>query len=335
MSSNKSITHVILTGGVGSRLWPLSRKSRPKQYLEIFDGKSLFEMTVERNSHLANKVMVVGSVDNFQLSGKVMDKTSTSYINIVEATPRNTAAAIAFAAFASEPNDILIVTPSDHIIDLMENYNEAINEAVTKADEGFIVTFGVIPTKPETGYGYIEAKGDNVVSFREKPNETTAKEFIAKGNFLWNSGMFCFKASVLLEELKQFQPDVYRKSKQVWEASKDGFLDLDLSMEIPSISIDYAVMERSKKIKVVPASFSWSDLGSFESVYDYLISKGHPTDAKGNMVIGCDKHTTFLGLENTIFVYTDTANLILQKESSQDVKDIYTELEKQNSELLK
>ncbi|WP_433764698.1 mannose-1-phosphate guanylyltransferase [Flavobacterium ginsenosidimutans] len=335
MSSNKSVTHVILTGGVGSRLWPLSRKSRPKQYLEIFDGKSLFEMTVERNSHLANKVMVVGNVDNFQLSGKVMDKTSTSYINIVEATPRNTAAAIAFAAFASEPNDILIITPSDHIIDLMENYNEAINEAISKADEGFIVTFGVIPTKPETGYGYIEAKGDNVVSFREKPNETTAKEFIAKGNFLWNSGMFCFKASVLLEELKQFQPDVYRKSKQVWEASKEGFLDLDLSMEIPSISIDYAVMERSKKIKVVPASFSWSDLGSFESVYDYLISKGHPTDLKGNMVIGCDKHTTFLGLENTIFVYTDTANLILQKESSQDVKDIYTELEKQNSELLK
>jgi len=335
MNSDKTITHVILTGGVGSRLWPLSRKSRPKQYLEIFEGKSLFEMTVERNSHLANKVMVVGNVDNFQLSSKVMDKTSTSYINIVEATPRNTAAAIAFAAFASEPNDILIITPSDHIIDLMENYNEAINEAISKADEGFIVTFGVIPTKPETGYGYIEAKEDNVLSFREKPNETTAKEFIAKGNFLWNSGMFCFKASVLLEELKQFQPDVYRKSKQVWEASKYGFLDLDLSMEIPSISIDYAVMERSKKIKVVPASFSWSDLGSFESVYDYLISKGHPTDAKGNMVIGCDKHTTFLGLENTIFVYTDTANLILQKESSQDVKDIYTELEKQNSDLLK
>lgn len=335
MSSGKTITHVILTGGVGSRLWPLSRKSRPKQYLEIFDGKSLFEMTVERNSHLANKVMVVGNVDNHQLSGKVMEKTSTSYINIIEATPRNTAAAIAFAAFASEPDDILIITPSDHIIDQMENYNQAISEAVKKANDGFIVTFGVIPTKPETGYGYIEAKEDNVLSFREKPNETTAKEFIAKGNFLWNSGMFCFKASVLLEELKQFQPDVYRKSKQVWEASKDGFLDLDLSMEIPSISIDYAVMERSKKIKVVPASFSWSDLGSFESVYDYLISKGHPTDDKGNMVIGCDKHTTFLGLENTIFVYTDTANLILQKESSQDVKDIYTELEKQNSDLLK
>lgn len=255
MSSDKTITHVILTGGVGSRLWPLSRKSRPKQYLEIFEGKSLFEMTVERNSHLADKVMVVGNVDNHQLSGKVMEKTSTSYINIIEATPRNTAAAIAFAAFASEPDDVLIVTPSDHIIDQMDNYNQAINEAIIKANEGFIVTFGVIPTKPETGYGYIEAKGDNVISFREKPNETTAKEFIAKGNFLWNSGMFCFKASILLEELKKFQPDVYEKSKAVWEKSKEGFLDLNLSMEIPSISIDYAVMERSKKLKLFQLLF--------------------------------------------------------------------------------
>ncbi|MFB3389197.1 mannose-1-phosphate guanylyltransferase [Flavobacterium sp. LAR06] len=329
-----SITHVILTGGIGSRLWPLSRKSKPKQYLEIFDGKSLFEMTVERNSHLANKVMVVGNIDNHHLSGKVMGKSKTSYINIVEATPRNTAAAIAFAAFASEPEDILIVTPSDHIIDQMENYNSAIDEAVSKAQEGFIVTFGVIPTKPETGYGYIESKGDNVISFREKPNETTAKEFISRGNFLWNSGMFCFKAGVLLEELRQYQPDVYEKSKIVWETNKDGFLNLDLSLEIPSISIDYAVMERSKKIKVVPASFSWSDLGSFESVYDYLVSKGHLVDQNGNMVIGSEKHTVFLGLKNTIFVYTDTANLILQKASSQDVKDIYNNLEKQNSDLL-
>lgn len=313
METNNSIIHVILTGGVGSRLWPLSRKSLPKQYLEIFENKSLFEMTVDRNSHLANKVMVVGNVDNHHLSSKVMDKTKTSYINIVEATPRNTAAAIAFAAFASNPDDILIVTPSDHIIDKMDDYNKAINEAIEKAKEGFIVTFGIIPTKPETGYGYIESKGDKVLSFREKPNETTAKNFIARGNFLWNSGMFCFKAGVLIDELRQFQPDIYEKSKVVWEASKEGFLDLDLSLEIPSISIDYAVMERSKKIKVVPASFSWSDLGSFESVYDYLVSKGHSVDNNGNMVIGTEKYTAFLGLKNAIFVHTETANLILQK----------------------
>jgi mannose-1-phosphate guanylyltransferase len=334
MEKQNSIIHVILTGGVGSRLWPLSRKSRPKQYLEIFDGKSLFEMTVDRNSHLADKVMVVGNADNHHLSEKVMDKTNTQYLNIVEATPRNTAAAIAFAAFAANRDDILIITPSDHIIDGMADYNTAIENAVLKAKEGFIVTFGIIPTKPETGYGYIEAKGDNVVSFREKPNETTAKEFMARGNFLWNSGMFCFKAGVLLDELKKFQPEVYEKAKTVWEANNNGFLDFDLSIEIPSISIDYAVMEHSKKIKVVPASFSWSDLGSFEAVYEYLLSGDHPIDEYGNMVIGCEKHTTFLGLKNTIFVYTDTANLILQKENSQDVKDIYSALERQNSVLL-
>ena len=267
METNNTIIHVILTGGVGSRLWPLSRKSRPKQYLEIFDGKSLFEMTVDRNSHLADKVMVVGNVDNHHLSQDVMDKTNTQYLNIVEATPRNTAAAIAFAAFAANPDDILIITPSDHIIEGKTDYDNAIQNAISKAKEGFIVTFGIIPTKPETGYGYIEAKGDNVVSFREKPNETTAKEFMARGNFLWNSGMFCFKAGVLLEELKKFQPEVYEKSKSVWEANKNGFLDLELSMQIPSISIDYAVMEHSQKIKVVPAAFSWSDLGSFVCVF--------------------------------------------------------------------
>ncbi|MDN3671906.1 mannose-1-phosphate guanylyltransferase [Flavobacterium branchiarum] len=334
MKVENSIIHVVLTGGVGSRLWPLSRKSMPKQYLEIFEEKSLFEMTVERNANLADKVMVVGNVDNCHLSEKVMKKLGKDYINIVESTPRNTAAAIAFAAFASQPEDILIVTPSDHIIDEMDQYNQAIKKAIAKAEDGYIVTFGIVPTKPETGYGYIESKGDDVISFREKPNSITAKSFIAQGNFLWNSGMFCFKAGVLLDELKAYQPEVYEKAKEVWDNNKNGNLDLDLSLDIPSISVDYAVMERSKKIKVVPASFTWSDLGSFESVYDYLISKGHYVDKHGNMVIGSDKYTTFLGLKNTIFVHTDTANLILQKENSQDVKDLYGELEKQNSELL-
>lgn len=334
MNQKHSIIHVILTGGVGSRLWPLSRKSQPKQYLDIFEGKSLFEMTVERNKDLVDQVMVVGNVDNCHLSKAVMEKSNTPYIDIIESTPRNTAAAIAFAAFAARPEDILIVTPSDHIIDEMQHYNQALTEAIEKASRGFIVTFGIIPTKPETGYGYIERKGDNVVSFREKPNKVTATDFIAKGNFLWNSGMFCFKAGVLLEELKAFNPEVYEKSKTAWENNTNGNIDLNLSLEIPSISIDYAVMERSKKIKVVSSTFVWSDLGSFESVYDYLVSKGHPVDKNGNMVIGTNLFTAFIGLKNTIFVATETANLILQKEQSQDVKSIYNELERNNSDLL-
>jgi mannose-1-phosphate guanylyltransferase len=331
---NPSIIHVILTGGVGSRLWPLSRKSQPKQYLELFQGKSLFEMTLDRNSHLVNQVMVVGNIDNCHLSKKVLDKSQTAYIDIVEATPRNTAAAIAFAAFAAQPEDILIVTPSDHIIDEMNAYNSAIAEAIAKAKDDYIVTFGIVPTKPETGFGYIEHQEDTVLAFREKPNKATAIDFISRGNFLWNSGMFCFKAGLLLAELKAFEPEVYAKSKLAWEANQNGRLDLDLSMAIPSISIDYAVMERSKKIKIVASQFAWSDLGSFESVYDYLVAQGHPVDAQGNMVIGTDVFSTFIGMRNTIFVCTPDANLILQKEQSQDVKYIYNQLEKENSQLL-
>lgn len=334
MEKNNSITHVILTGGVGSRLWPLSRKSQPKQYLDLFDGKSLFEMTVDRNRTLVDTVMVVGNTDNCHLSRKVLEKSGTDYVDIIESTPRNTAAAIAFAAFASDPDAILIVTPSDHIIDEMEHYEQSIKEAIEKASRGFIVTFGIVPTKPETGYGYIERKGEDVLSFREKPNKVSAKDFIEKGNFLWNSGMFCFKAGVFLEELQLYNPEVYEKSKAAWDANIGGKLDLELSLAIPSISIDYAVMERSRKIKVVSSEFIWSDLGSFESVYDYLVSKGHLVDANGNMVIGTDAYTAFVGLKNTIFVSTESANLILQKESSQEVKNVYNELERKKSHLL-
>lgn len=334
MNKKNTIIHVILTGGIGSRLWPLSRKSRPKQYLEIFEGKSLFELTVERNSDIADKVIVVGNTDNCHLSRNILEKKNIPYLDIIESTPRNTAAAIAFAAFAAEPDDILIVTPMDHIIEKKELYDIAVADAIEKAANGYIVTFGIVPTKPETGYGYIEAKGENVLSFREKPNLVTAKGFLAKKNFLWNSGMFCFKAGVLLEELKAFEPKVYKKAKKTWEHNDQGKLDLDLSLDIPSISVDYAVMERSKKIKVVPSQFLWSDLGSFESVYEYLLSKGHPVDENGNMVIGVQNYTAFIGMKNTILVATENANLVLQKEYSQDVKDLYNELEVEKPELL-
>src|SRR5690606_3369648 len=151
------------------------------------------------------------------LSHKAMINGGLPYKNIVEATPRNTAAAIAFAALAVEPEDILIVTPSDHMISGDQQYNEAMESGVAKAKEGHIVTFGIQPTRPETGYGYIEYDGDTVKSFREKPNQDTAEDFIEKENFLWNSGMFCFQATILLEELKQYDPEVFYKANNVWE----------------------------------------------------------------------------------------------------------------------
>lgn len=329
------IINVILSGGVGSRLWPLSRKSRPKQYLPIFEEQTLFQKTVLRNKAFSDAIVVVGSKDNYELSRKDLHEIrEKDYTEIIEACPRNTAAAIAFAAFQSDPNDVLFVTPSDHLIEGEDKYGVNVHRAIELAKEGFVVTFGLQPTKPETGFGYIEADGEEVKSFREKPNLDTAEKFLAKGNFLWNSGMFCFQAGIFLSELKAFEPLLYQKSKAAFDSRKEGFLDFDQSMEIPSISVDYAVMEKTKKIKVVPSNFHWSDMGSFESIYEYLLKQGQEPDEYGNMVIGTKIHTEFLGLKDTLLIHTSDAILVLQKDKAQDVKKIYERLEKENPELI-
>jgi len=326
------IINVILSGGVGSRLWPLSRKSKPKQYLPIFDGKTLFEWTIARNSEIASKVILVGSIQNKTIAEPYL-KTYNHDI-IAEACPRNTAAAIAFAAFHAEPDDILIVTPSDHLIEGLKNYREALNQGVIYAQEGYIATFGIIPTRPETGYGYIEHEGNEVLSFREKPNEDTAKDFLKRGNFLWNSGIFCFKAGVYLEELMRFEPKLYNAAEVAFEYANNLELDEEHSKLIPSKSIDYAVLERSDLIKVVPARFEWSDMGAFDSLYTYFKEKGHPVDENGNIVVGTNKHTVFVGLTNCMLVNTDDAVLVLDRSRAQDVKQVYEHLEKINSILV-
>jgi mannose-1-phosphate guanylyltransferase len=325
------IYNIILSGGVGSRLWPLSRKQHPKQFLKLFSGKSLFELTAERNQEVVDQIMVVGNTDHIEWSKMLLQDISLPKTFITETVARNTTAAIAFAALAVDEDDVLIVTPSDHLIQNQDAYEKAIKEAIELAKKDFLVTFGVVPSKPETGYGYIEYQGKDVLSFREKPNTETAQEFLERGTFLWNSGMFCFKAGVLLEELKVYQSELLDKCKAVWQTSVDQCLNAEASQKVPSISIDYAVMERSKKIKVVPAHFRWNDLGSFESLYDYLRSTGHPVDENGNMVIGTEIFTAFVGLSNSILVHTPDAILILQKEKSQDVKKIYNQLEKYQS----
>jgi mannose-1-phosphate guanylyltransferase len=329
------IINVILSGGVGSRLWPLSRKARPKQYLPIFEGKTLFQRTAVRNQEFCDATLVVGNADNYLLSRKDLENAGlTDYREIIEACPRNTAAAIAFAAFAVQPEDVLFVTPSDHLIQSDGTYALAVRRALQLAQEGFLVTFGLRPSSPETGYGYIESEGEEVLSFREKPDVITAQSFLDKGNFYWNSGMFCFKAGVYLEELKSHEPQVFQHAQNAWSLNRDGKLDLKLSLQIPSISVDYAVMEQSKKVKVVPSVFQWSDMGSFESIYEYLESQGHPKDEHGNMVLGTDIHTEFTGMKNTLLIQTPDAILVLQKEKAQDVKKVYERLEKDSPELV-
>lgn len=326
------IINVILSGGVGSRLWPLSRRNKPKQYLPIFNEQSLFQHTVARNQQLCNHVLLVGSIQNIDLAKQELE--GISHDIVVETVPRNTAAAIAFAALSCNPEDMLIVTPSDHLIEDDGQYLESLKKALDFAKDGYIVTFGIQPTHPETGYGYIESEGNDVLSFREKPNFETAKEFLKRGNFLWNSGIFCFKAETYLLELERFDPKLYAAAKAAFDAAEDGVLDEELSAKIPSKSVDYAIMERSDKIKVVPSFFNWSDMGSFDSLYDYLVRKGHPSDEHGNIVLGGDKHTVFLGVQDCLVVNTPDATLVLNKNFAQDVKHIYELLEKEGSNLI-
>lgn len=326
------IVNVILSGGVGSRLWPLSRRNKPKQYLPIFNEQSLFQHTVARNQKICNHVLLVGSVQNIDLARQELQ--GLSHAIVVESVPRNTAAAIAFAAFSCDLQDMLIVTPSDHLIEDEGQYVESLKKGLEYANEGYIVTFGIQPTHPETGYGYIESEGNDVLSFREKPNFETAKEFLKRGNFLWNSGIFCFKAETYLLELERFDPKLYASAKAAFDAAVDGVLDEELSAKIPSKSVDYAIMERSDSIKVVPSFFNWSDMGSFDSLYDYLVRKGHPSDENGNIVLGSDKHTVFLGVQDCLVVNTDDAVLVLNKNFAQEVKHVYELLEKESSNLI-
>ncbi|MDM1552244.1 mannose-1-phosphate guanylyltransferase [Empedobacter falsenii] len=329
------IINVILTGGFGSRLWPLSRKEKPKQYIDLFEGKSLFQQTIIRNKDICDELIVVGNVDNYHLSRKALeDLKIKQFHEVIEATPRNTAAAIAFAAFKAQPEDILLVSPSDHLIEDADIYRIAIEEAIELAKKGSIVTFGLQPTKPETGYGYIQIKNGDVLGFREKPNLDTAQEFLKSGDFYWNSGMFCFQAKTFLNELKIHESEVYESALKAFELSKNSILPLEESLLIPSISVDYAVMEKTEKLQAVIGRFKWSDMGSFESIYDYLLSKKHPIDKHGNMVIGSDLHTEFLGFKKSILVITNDAILVLKKEKAQDVKGVYENLSLNNKKKL-
>lgn len=330
------IYNVILSGGVGSRLWPLSRKSTPKQYLPLFENQSLFQLTLLRNQFIANSTIIVGNKDNYLLSDADIKKIGVQkYSQIIEAAPRNTAAAIAFACFDVQYDDILVVTPADHIITNQNKYESVIAKGIALAKENFLITFGIKPTKPETGYGYIEHVGESVISFREKPNEITAKLFIDSKVFLWNSGMFCFKAGIYLKELEKHAPELYNAAYLSWINKEGKFLPLKETLEIPSISVDYAVMEKSNIIKVVEADFDWSDLGSFDSIWDYLDDGKDKIDRQVNLgLITKRKHIEFLDVANIIVVETNDAILVMPRNHSQGVKNIYERLERENPTLI-
>lgn len=338
--------NVILSGGSGTRLWPISRTLMPKQFVKLFDGASLFQKTLLRNNGLCERTIVVSNSEQLFLAldqAEEVNETGLSFL--LEPVGRNTAAAIAMAAFGVGIDDILLVSSSDHLIKNEEAYKKAVSKAVEFAQEGYIVTFGIKPTYPETGYGYIQSNGYDVLSFKEKPDAATAEEYIKKGNFYWNSGMFCFKAGVLLNELKRHSPIIYEASQLAYQnALRDNDktkVRLDDMKAIPEDSIDCAVMEKSSLVKVVPCDMGWSDVGSFESLYAKLgkdeygntSSSAINIDSKNNLILESDRQIATIGIDGLMIVDTPDALLVAKQGFGQQVKNVVAKLKERGSEL--
>lgn len=334
------MTNIILCGGNGTRLWPLSRTLMPKQFVKLFAGESLFQKTVARNQKVCDSQFIVSNAEQYFLAvDQIEEMTIKNYEAkyLLEPIGRNTAPAIALSCFALDAEELVLVTPSDHLIKDETAYFEAIKQAKASAKVGNLVTFGITPQYPETGFGYIEAEGEDVISFKEKPDALTAQVYLDAGNYYWNSGMFCFKAGVFLEELKKHSPRIYSESLIAYNrAKKEGMIriDHDSMMAIPEDSIDYAVMEKSNKVKVVPASIDWSDLGSFESLDEEISSIPNliALGSKNNLVLS-SKQVATIDVEDLIIVDTADALLVSKKGSSQKVKEVVKLLKEKNSEL--
>lgn len=321
------MTNVILCGGSGTRLWPLSRTLMPKQFIRLFNAKSLFDLTLRRNVHAQKTIIVCNEAHYFlaldECGGKKIDKF------ILEPFGKNTAAAITFAALCCDEDEILLITPSDHLIEDEAEYKKALLIAQSYANQDFLVTFGIKPSEPNTGYGYIKAdKNGDVERFIEKPNLETAVKFIKEGEYYFNSGMFCFKAGAFLNEMKKYAPSIVKDVAAAIEGSVNEPNLLKISPnfmdKIEDISIDYALMQKSLNIKMVPLDAGWSDMGSFDELSKKMKSDGEPLqiDASENFVIA-KKPTALVDVQNLLVVDTEDALLIAKKGSSQKVKEVY------------
>lgn len=355
-----SLIPVILCGGAGSRLWPVSRESHPKPFIRLADGQSLLQKAFLRGARLPGVSQVL-TVTNRDFFFKTEDefrevnagRLPTSFL--LEPFGRNTAAAVAAAAVLvaeKEPEATLLVLAADHLIADQEAFAAAVESATALASEGNLVTFGIQPGAPETGYGYIEADGHRVKCFVEKPNAQTAAEYVASGRFYWNSGMFCFKASTMLEEMVQHCPAILEAVRaclaQSRSAEGKGFthseLDAELFGKVPEDSIDYAVMEKSSRVTVVPCNIGWSDIGSWSALGDLTAADGNGNRVEGeallhnvaNCSIRSDERVVgAVGVSDLIIVDTPDALLVANKACSQDVKHVYAELKARGHEAYK
>jgi len=331
--------NIVLCGGVGARLWPLSRKLMPKQFLKLFDGKSLFQKTIERNKKIVDNFLIISNIDQYFIALDQLDEIGESQKPfLLEQVGKNTAPAITFAAFECDKDEILFVTPSDHLIKDELKYQQAIKKAEKLAQDGYLVTFGIKPSHPDTGYGYIEASGFDVLNFYEKPDLDRANKYLKSGNFYWNSGMFMFKAGVFLDELKIHSPKIFESCKKIYEQDiktiGNNQKRITNMKNLDSISIDYALMEKSFKIKMVPSNFDWNDVGSFDSLIDEIDSTDTiEIDSKNNFYYS-DKLIASVGLEDVIVIDTKDALLISRKGQTQKIKEIVNILKNKKQNLI-
>ncbi len=337
---------VLLAGGIGSRLWPVSRELSPKQLIKFTGEDSLLQSTIKRLAPALDteNVRIVCGDKHFDETARQMEETGISPAGkiICEPCGRNTAPAILLAVLnilKYEKDAVLCIFPADHVVRDNSVFQDKLKSGIKLANEGFVVTFGIRPHYPETGYGYIEGEKElpggalSIKRFVEKPDIKTAREYLKAGNFFWNSGMFAFRASVIIDEFKVWEPELFKRMSNL-VAAKETVAKADYE-KLPNISIDYAIMERTDRGAVLPSDFGWSDIGSWKSLYDFF-----PKDDEGNvikgdviaketrncLIIGSERLVAANHLENMVVVETSDSVFISDMENTQDVKTIVTEL---------
>lgn len=342
---------VILSGGAGTRLWPISREAHPKPFMRVgADNKSLLTQTHERALAVSCNTapLIVTNRDYYFLSRDDLANQAVKPRYLLEPTGRNTAPAIALAALwamQQDPDACMLVMPADHLIKDTSAFQAAVRHAEDLAMAGFLVLFGVKPTKPETGFGYIEMgqavneTAHHVQRFVEKPDAVNAARYLAKGNYVWNSGMFCFKAAAILDAFAAFKPGLLESARAVWSHTRAEGDKMELPADftaLESISIDYAVMEKAKNLAVIPGRFDWSDVGAWKAV-----AESCPADAAGNthdesqtIVIDSrnthiqrtDRLVAVIGVDNLLVIDTPDALLVADKSRSEQVKEVVSRL---------
>lgn len=338
------IRPVVLSGGSGTRLWPLSSTEMPKQFVPLIDGRSLFDLTLQRLAVIeaaAPPVVVTGSAHLAYVMASLSSVDGARVL--VEPVGRNTAPAAIAAALLADPDELLLIVPSDHMIADAEGFARAAAAAARSAEEGGIVTFGIIPDHPETGYGYIE-KGEqaghgafDVVRFKEKPGPEEAVSLAGDGRHLWNSGMFMTTAGVLLDEARVHCPDVVNGVRDALATTTDPVGELSPEFaEVRSISLDYAIMEKTARALVFPLEVGWDDVGSYRSLLDSLPRdqagnhvEGDVTllDVTGSLIKATSRRVAVAGLSDVVVIETADAVLVLPLSRSQDVREIVQRIE--------